>query len=122
MSDHKKDDFQNDGSESYSDDVPTSGGFTTAQLRALKWMTSIMGILIVICLILLAIGLSRNAEKLAKDDAPKTISLPASLDIKAVSASEDGSLWLYLQNDDEEQLQQITKKGKLGKTITIERE
>ena len=85
-------------------------------------MTSIMGILIVICLILLAIGLSRNAEKLAKDDAPKTISLPASLDIKAVSASEDGSLWLYLQNDDEEQLQQITKKGKLGKTITIERE
>ena len=81
-----------------------------------------MGILIVICLILLAIGLSRNAEKLAQDDAPKTISLPASSDIKALSASEDGSLWLYLQSDDEEKLQQITKKGKLGKTITIDRE
>ena len=102
--------------------MPTTGGFTTAQMRALKWMTSIMGVLIVICLILLAIGLSRNAEKLAKGEEAKVISLPASMDIKALSADEDGGLWLYLKGDEAEEIQKITRKGEVVKTIIITRD
>ena len=122
MSDHNKDEFQNEAYNPQSDDMPTTGGFTTAQMRALKWMTSIMGVLIVICLILLAIGLSRNAEKLAKDDDVKVISLPASMDIKAISAQEDGSLWLYLKGDETEEIHKITKKGELKQQIIIKRD
>ena len=105
-----------------TDDMPTAGGFTTAQMRALKWMTSIMGVLIVICLILLAIGLSRNAEKLAKSEETKVISLPASMDIKALSADPDGNLWLYLTGDEGEEIQKITKKGEIIKQIIITRD
>lgn len=102
--------------------MPSTGGFTAAQLRALKWMTSIMGILIVICLILLAIGLSRNAKKLADSEDASIITLPASMDIQSISADSDGHLWLYLKGASGEEIQKITKKGKLVKQITIERE
>ena len=127
MSDHNKDEFQNEAYNPQSDDMPTddmptAGGFTTAQMRALKWMTSIMGVLIVICLILLAIGLSRNAEKLAKSEETKVISLPASMDIKALSADPDGNLWLYLTGDEGEEIQKITKKGEIIKQIIITRD
>lgn len=81
-----------------------------------------MGILIVICLILLAIGLSRNAEKLADPEEPSIITLPASMDIQLISADSDGHLWLYLKGESGEEIQKITKKGKLVKQITIERE
>lgn len=122
MSDHNKNDKQDENLNPHSVDVPSTGGFTTAQLRALKWMTSIMGILIVICLILLAIGLSRNAEKLADSEDASIITLPASMDIQSISADSDGHLWLYLKGASGEEIQKITKKGKLVKQITIERE
>ena len=122
MSDHNKDEFQNQDLASPRDDMPATGGFTTGQLRALKWMTSIMGILIVICLILLAIGLSRNAEKLAKSEAAFSMTLPASLDIKAISAQEDGSFWLYLEGEGREEIQKRTKKGELATQIMITRD
>ena len=105
-----------------TENMQAGSGFTTAQMRALKWMTSIMGVLIVICLILLAIGLSRNAEKLAADKQAKVISLPASMDIKALSADEDGGVWLYLKGDEGEEIQKITRKGEVVRQIIITRD
>ena len=103
------------------DGQPQDGPFTPAQMRGLKWLTSIMGILIIICVILLGIGLSRNANKLLEADGPVSVSLPANATIESLTAGADNHIWLYTQSDGVERLQLVSPKGKIVTEMTINR-
>lgn len=98
------------------------GPFTAGQMRALKMMTSIMGVMIIICVILLGIGLSRQSEKLAADTGPKTISLPEGARISSMAADGSEGVWLYLQSDGKEVIQYYKISGKAGPSLAIERD
>lgn len=81
-----------------------------------------MGILIIICVILLGIGLSRNANKLLEAEGPVSLSLPANATIQSLTAGADNHIWLYTQHDDgSEQLQLVSPKGKIVTEMTINR-
>ena len=80
-----------------------------------------MGILIIICVILLGIGLSRNANKLLEADGPVSVSLPANATIESLTAGADNHIWLSTQSEGVERLQLVSPKGKIVTEMTINR-
>ena len=97
------------------------GPFTPQQMRALKLLTGTMGVMIIICVILLGIGLSRQTAKLSATDVVPEIALPASAEIKAMSANGADGVWLYISDDKGESVRYIHSSGKPGRVINITR-
>ncbi len=79
--------------QNHQDDAALDGPFTPKQMRALKWLTGTMGVMIVICVILLGIGLSRQSAKLASDAPTPDIALPSEAKILGITADGHGSIW-----------------------------
>ena len=99
-----KDDLSQNEAEKQVNEAQ-EGPFTPKQMRALKLLTGTKGVMIIICLILLGIGLSRQTAKLSQTDVVPEITLPASAVIKQMSAHGAEGVWLYLTDDEGETLQ-----------------
>ena len=98
------------------------GPFTPKQMRSLKWLTGTMGVMIVICVILLGIGLSRQSAKLSATDDSAVLNLGAGDTINAMSANGADGLWLYITTDEGEELRYVKSSGAMSRRITITRE
>ena len=81
-----------------------------------------MGVLIVICVILLGIGLSRQAAKLSDDDGVRIIRLEQSAEIRSVSANGSDGFWLYSTSGDDERITYFSSTGKKGAELQIVRD
>ena len=103
-------------------DELSEGPFTPKQMRSLKLLTGTMGVMIIICVILLGIGLSRQSAKLAGDDGPTFLTLAPNADIKSITANGADGIWLYIETDDGEEIRYIKSSGKAGRTIKITRD
>lgn len=103
------------------EDAAQEGPFSPSQLRALKMLTAIMGILIIVCVILLGIGLARNADKLSEPSTPATITLNKGEVINQFTIDDDNSVWLYISGPQGEVIRQHKSDGGLGKRFTISR-
>ena len=90
-------------------------------MRALKMATAIMGVMIVICVILLGIGLSRQANKLASGDEAPVIMLDKQTQIKAISADGNSGIWLYTITDGVEAITYYKSSGKAAGGFDIQR-
>ena len=90
-------------------------------MRALKLLTGTMGVMIIICVILLGIGLSRQTAKLSATEVAPEIALPASAEIKAMSANGADGVWLYISDNEGESVRYIHSSGKPGRVINITR-
>ena len=106
---------QNTSTDAYGD-----GPFTPKQMRSLKWLTGTMGVMIVICVILLGIGLSRQSAKLSEQVTP-TISLKVTTQIQSMTADGHDGIWLHLKTDEGEVIRYYKSSGKIGPEFTIER-
>ena len=115
-----KDDLSQNEAEKQVNEAQ-EGPFTPKQMRALKLLTGTMGVMIIVCVILLGIGLSRQTAKLSQTDVVPEITLPASAVIKQMSANGADGVWLYLTDDEGETLRYITSSGKQGRVIDISR-
>jgi len=115
-----KDDLSQNEAEKQAHDGQ-EGPFTPKQMRALKLLTGTMGVMIIICVILLGIGLSRQTAKLSATDVVPEIALPASAEIKAMSANGADGVWLYISDDEGESVRYISSSGKPGRVINITR-
>ena len=103
------------------EDALGEGPFTPKQMRALKMMTGIMGVMIIICVILLGIGLSRQSAKLSADGPTPVISLEKGTEILAITADGSDGIWLHSQNEAGEMIQYYKSSGKKGPAFAIER-
>ena len=104
-----------------SDGEVGDGPFSQKQMRALKMMTGIMGVMIVICVILLGIGLSRQSAKLATDGPAPQIALDKSAEILGITADGSDGIWLHSKTGDEETIQYYKSSGKKGPHFIIAR-
>ena len=104
------------------DDTALEGPFTPKQMRALKWLTGTMGVMIVICVILLGIGLSRQSAKLASDAPTPDIVLSSDAEILGVTADGHDGIWLHSRDKDGEHIQYYKASGKKGPAFTITRD
>ena len=98
------------------------GPFTPKQMRALKWLTGTMGIMIVICVILLGIGLSRQSAKLASDAPSPEIALSKESVILGITADGHDGIWLHSTDDAGERIQYYKASGKKGPAFIITRD
>ena len=98
------------------------GPFTPKQMRALKWLTGTMGIMIVICVILLGIGLSRQSAKLASDAPSPEIALSKESMILGITADSHDGIWLHVTDDAGERIQYYKASGKKGPAFIITRD
>ncbi len=103
-------------------DAQADGPFSPKQMRALKLATSIMGIMIIICVILLGIGLSRQSEKLASKGPAPVIKLSKDTVIHALAADGQDGIWIYSQTGDEEGIYYYKSSGAEGRQFVIERQ
>ena len=90
-------------------------------MRALKMMTAIMGVMIVICVILLGIGLSRQSAKLSSDGPAPQIALDKKAEILGITADGSDGIWLHSKTGDEEVIQYYKASGKKGPHFIITR-
>ena len=102
-------------------DALGEGPFTPKQMRALKMTTGIMGVMIIICVILLGIGLSRQSAKLSADGPTPVISLEKGTEILAITADGSDGIWLHSQSEAGEMIQYYKSSGKKGPAFAIER-
>lgn len=91
-------------------------------MRALKLATSIMGIMIIICIILLGIGLSRQTEKLASKGPAPVIKLSKDTIIHALAADGSDGVWIYSQTGESEGIYYYKSSGDQTRQFVIERE
>lgn len=108
--------------QNHHDDSALEGPFTPKQMRALKWLTGTMGVMIVICVILLGIGLSRQSAKLASDAPTPDIALSADEVIVGITADGHDGIWLHSRDADGERIQYYKASGKKGPAFNITRE
>lgn len=80
-------------------------------MRALKLLTGTMGVMIIICVILLGVGLSRQASKLSAEGPPPEITLAPQAEIRAISANGRDGLWLYIVTDGVEEIRYVKASG-----------
>ena len=111
-----------DNSAQLEDQKQQEGPFSPKQMRLLKWSTSIMGVLIVICVILLGIGLSRQAAKLSDEEGVRIMRLDADQEIHALSANGSDGFWLYSRSGDDERVTYYSASGKQGAELQIVRD
>ena len=104
-----------------SDGEQAEGPFSPKQMRALKMMTGIMGVMIVICVILLGIGLSRQSAKLSSTGPAPQIALEKGAKILGITADGSNGIWLHSKTDDEETIQYYKSSGKKGPHFRITR-
>ena len=91
-------------------------------MRALKMMTGIMGVMIVICVILLGIGLSRQSAKLSQDGPTPVLRLEKETEIVSITADGADGIWLHSRSEAGEMIQYYKSSGKTGPAFVIERE
>ena len=103
------------------EDAAQDGPFSPSQLRALKMLTAIMGILIIVCVILLGIGLARNADKLSQPSESAQITLGEGEVIEHFTIDDDNNVWLYISGPQGEVIRQHKPDGSLGMIYKISR-
>ena len=104
-----------------SDGDHGEGPFSPKQMRALKMITGIMGVMIVICVILLGIGLSRQSAKLSSTGPAPQIALDDAAEILGITADGSNGIWLHSKSGDEETIQYYKSSGKKGPHFIITR-
>ncbi|MGC6529569.1 MAG: hypothetical protein ACON4G_00965 [Candidatus Puniceispirillaceae bacterium] len=105
-----------------NEEQTAQGPFSEKQMRLLKAVTAIMGVMIVVCIVLLGIGLSQQSKKLAQSDDVPAIIVAPKIQILSFSADADGGLWLHIKGPDLEGMQYYSASGKKGSFIAIERQ
>ena len=106
------------------------GPFTPKQMRGLKLLTGTMGVMIIICVILLGIGLSRQSAKLADAPTQAKITLPAEMTILSITADGADGIWIHAtqpsddgtSHNSHETVTYYSASGKKGADLVIERQ
>lgn len=113
-----------------------AGAMSDKTIARLKFASTVMGILIILCLVLLVYGVSQKAgdlsqssslkpasdiaeSKAASIDLPDVLELPAGMIVRSIAAASDGGLWLFTDISDIQYLVRLNESGQIADMIKI---
>lgn len=117
-----------------------TGGMSEKTVGRLKFVSGVMGVLIILCLVLLVYGVSQKAGELAStgapasgaeavapppslaapDNLPNTLTLPAGMVVQSIAPSRDGGLWLFADQNGTQHLLRLDDYGQLVQQIKLD--
>ena len=118
-------------------DQISQGGMSEKTIGRLKFVSGLMGVLIILCLVLLVYGVSQKAGELSSVEGdsntipaaisfteapaslPDSLILPVGMKVQTIAPALHGGLWLFSEQDGSQYLLRIDGFGQLVQQINI---